>query len=332
MNTITTLSKQSILYLALLVFLLTACQREALPEAIADVPAVTIEATLASPAATWTAVPAVSLEEPTGAPTEPPPATSTPLPTSTLAPASTLASATDTPEATPVPTEAPTNTPPPAPTSPPPPAAPPATAVPPTLPPNPQLGVNLLPNPSFEEGHYNQDGIPELQLPNRWRLEWDAGPTGVGNEAWDVYVRPEIRVLSASFLPPAEHALYIYDGQHTVKIFKGGGAVNFRLLTDVTLDPGTYVIEAKMFADIIERWEDGQKVWAGDPYAAEFRFLVGNGGTVWTTQRFGQVNVHNFTFTIDQSQTIPIGVGLRGRYAIANNGWFMDDFSLRRVQ
>ena len=164
------------------------------------------------------------------------------------------------------------------------------------------------------------------------RLEWDEGPTGVGNAAWDYFVRPEVRVLSTAFLPPEEHGIYIYNGQHTVKAFKGSGAVSFRLLTDITLEPGTYVIEAKMFPDIVEKWENKQKYWSQDPTAAEFRFIVGDGGTVWTPQRYGQVNVHNFTFTIDQTKTIPIGIWLKGKYAIANNGWFIDDLSVRRVE
>lgn len=29
-------------------------------------------------------------------------------------------------------------------------------------------------------------GIPELQLPNGWAFEWDEGPTGFGNQPWDV--------------------------------------------------------------------------------------------------------------------------------------------------
>ncbi len=285
---------------------------------------------------TWTQVPFVAENQPD--PTKPAPPTSTTVPTSTVvAPTDTPeATATDTPE--PTATDVPaTATSPPAPTSPPStpvPTAPPESLPPnePTLPAEPVLGVNLLPNPSFEEGHYNQNGVPELQLPNKWRLEWDEGPTGVGNAAWDYYVRPEVRVLSTAFLPPEEHSLYIYNGQHTVKAFKGAGAVNFRLMTDITLEPGTYVIEAKMFADIVEKWENREKQWAQDPTAAEFRFLVGDGGTVWTGQNFGQVNVHNFTFTIDETRTIPIGIALRGKYAIANNGWFIDDLSVRRVE
>ena len=68
---------------------------------------------------------------------------------------------------------------------------------------------NLLPNPSFEQGWYHQNGIPELQLPNGWRLDYDQGATGYGGEKWDVWVRPETRVLSRAFLPESEHGLYI---------------------------------------------------------------------------------------------------------------------------
>ena len=279
---------------------------------------------------TWTPMP--QDEEDLPEPTVPAPPTNTPIPTSTVS------LPTDTPEPTPTNTAeptatlSPTNTPAPEPTLPPAQAATSPPEAPPTIPPEPVLGANLLPNGSFEEGHYNQNGVPELQLPNGWRLEWVEGPTGFGSEKWDVYVRPEARVLSTAFLPPEEHGLYIYNGQHTVKIFKGQGAVDFRLLTEVTLEPGTYIIEAKMFADVVEKWEDRQKVWPADPTAAEFRFLVGDGGTNWTRQNFGQINVHNWTFTVDRLQTMTVGIGLRGKYAIANNGWFIDDLSLRRIE
>jgi len=331
--------------LSLLIFTLFALAACASP--VAQTPVPTTSETVVEALPTWTAVPV--LIEVTTAPTELPPPTSTSVPTSTAVPPTAVLDDTATPTSEPTATaEAPTATLPPAntavpvattapegpegaaptvqpPTAEPPPAdvAPPAEAV---------LGANLLPNGSFEEGHYLQNGVPELQLPNNWRLEWSEAATGLGNAAWDVYVRPEARVLSTAFLPPEEHALYIYNGQHTVKIFKGSGAVDFHLLTDVTLEPGTYVIEAKMFVDAVEKWENKQKVWPNDPTAAEFRFRVGDGGTTWTPQRAGQVNIHNYTFTIDQTQSIPVGIGLRGRYAIANNGWFIDDLSLRRIE
>ncbi len=338
-------------FIGLLLFL-AACDS---PQADSTAPATEAEQVataverVAAAEATWTPLPIVVNEEPE--PTDPAPPTSTTVPTSTAAAATETPEPTDAPTetaeatATPEPTETaqPVATLPPAPT-----AAPtePAAETSPTAPPpvdqplaeepsaaaEPVLGVNLLPNGSFEEGHYNQDGVPELQLPVKWRLEWSEAPTGLGTEAWDVFVRPEVRVLSTAFLPPEEHPLYIFNGQHTVKAFKGSGAIDFRLLTDVTLEPGTYVFEAKMFADIVDKWENRAKQWAQDPTAAEFRFLVGDGGTVWLPQNYGQVNVHNYTFTIDQTQTIPVGVNMKGKYAIANNGWFIDDLSIRRVE
>lgn len=338
--------KRFLILFILLLLLLAACdsaEGDVIKATATSAQVATLENVAVVPA-TWTPVPVViEVEEPK--PTDPPPPTNTVVPTSTIRPTNTTVAATETAEATatgtaePTVTNAPpTVTPPPAPTSVPPaatetqPTLPPPPPAEPTLAAEPVLGVNLLPNPSFEEGHYNQDGVPELQLPVKWRLEWDEGPTGVGNAAWDYFVRPEVRVLSTAFLPPEEHGIYIYNGQHTVKAFKGSGAVSFRLLTDITLEPGTYVIEAKMFPDIVEKWENKQKYWSQDPTAAEFRFIVGDGGTVWTQQKYGQVNIHNFTFTINETKTIPIGIWLKGKYAIANNGWFIDDLSVRRVE
>lgn len=313
--------------LSLLLFLLAACQtEEPLPTqaVVATVPPATATAeAIAQMPPTWT--PEIIL--PTDTPL-PPPATSTAVPTSTPAP----------PTDTPVPI--PTNTPRPTDTAVPtntavPPTALPATAVPtaiPTISSNPVLGANILPNGSFEQGHYNQNGIPELQLPNGWLLEWDEGPTGFGGNSWDVYVRPETRVLSTAFLPEFEHPLYIWDGSHTVKIFKGSGAISVRLLTDVTLEPGTYVFEINVFPDVVMGYDNKQKIWADDPAAAEVRFIVTGGGTGWIFPAFGTRNTFTHTFTVTEPQTIRVGVGLRGRYALPNNGFFVDNWSLKKVE
>jgi hypothetical protein len=216
-----------------------------------------------------------------------------------------------------------------------PPTSPPATAQPtavPTISSNPVLGGNILPNGSFEEGHYNQNGIPELQLPNGWVFEWDEGATGFGSASWDVYVRPETRVLSKQFLPEYEHSLYIYEGNHTVKMFKGSGAISCRLMTDVSLEPGTYVFEVNVFPDVVMGYSDGQKIWADDPAAAEVRFIVTGGGTGWFFPAFGQRNTFTHTFTVTEAQTVRVGVGLRGRYALPNNGFFLDAWSLKKVE
>jgi hypothetical protein len=91
-------------------------------------------------------------------------------------------------------------------------------------------------------------------------------------------------------------------------------------------------LEVQFFSDVYEDFEDGKKIFATNPDAAETRLIAGGGATNWQTQNYGQKNVVTYTFTLNSAQMIPVGIGLRGRYAIANNGWFLDNFSLRRVQ
>ncbi len=322
------------LLLTLLMFTAVACNTDPELPVVESTPVVVVEvAEIAPPtaAATWTAVPEIVQAPEESAATLPPPATSTPLPTSTVPPA------TNTPEPTPTDeptaTPEPTSTPLPQPTSPPATAAPAQNDPPPAPPAEPaQLGVNLLPNPSFEEGHYNQNGVPELQLPNGWRLEWETGGTGFGDQSWDVYVRPETRVLSGAFLPPEEHPLFIFDGWQTVKIFKGAGAVNTRLIADVDLQPGTYVFEVSLFPDVFEGYANNQKVAPANLDAAQMSLFAGNSGTGWVRHPYLRPYTASHTFTITEPQKVPVGLGLRGVYAIANNGWFIDNLSLRRIE
>ena len=320
-------SRRMALVLLILIMLLAACQSGG------SVPTRAVEA--AVPPATASAE-AIAQMPPTWTPEVVPP-TNTPLPppsTSTAVSTSTPRPPTDTPIPIPTNTPRPTDTAVPTNTAVPP-TAPPATVPPaalPTISANPVLGGNILPNGSFEEGHYNQNGIPELQLPNGWILEWDEGATGFGSNSWDVYVRPETRVLPKAYLPEFEHALYIWDGENTVKIFKGSGAISVRLMRDITLEPGTYVFEINVFPDLVMGFENGQKIWADDPASGEVRFIVTGGGTGWILPAFGRRNTFTHTFTIAETQTIRLGAGLRGRYALSNNGFFIDAWSLKKVE
>lgn len=205
------------------------------------------------------------------------------------------------------------------------------TATPTTAPPAPVPIGNLLPNSSFEGGWYHPGNIPELQIPADWRFEWDEGSTGFGNNPWDVYLRPEVRVLAWEYLPPAEHSLFIFGGNKTVKVFKGSGAVSFKLLTDVTLTPGRYQLEINLFPDLVMAYENGQKVWADDFLAGEVKLQAGASNTGWLYPTFGQKNSLRYTFTISQTQTITVGAAVRGRFALLNNGWFLDEWALYRL-
>lgn len=174
-------------------------------------------------------------------------------------------------------------------------------------------------------------GIPELQLPIGWKFEWDESRTGFGSESWDIYVRPETRVLSTEFLPAAEHSLFIFDGTHTIKAFKGNGAISFKLFQDVYLEPGTYVLEINVYPDMYMDYRDGMKIWADDPLTGQFRFIAPE-ATGWMGTVYGRKNNLVHTFTVNAAGEVPIGAAMRGNHAIMNNGWFLDDWSLRRVE
>jgi hypothetical protein len=232
------------------------------------------------------------------------------------------------PSLTPIPTFTPTSSPTPSATATESPTVP-ATA---NLPPITGEGPNRLPNPSFEEGWYHIDDIPELQVPNGWRLEWDEGHNPLDPDPWNQFVRPESRVLPGEFLPVRERSIFIWDGQYTVKIFKGQGALSYRLLTDVYLDPGSYVLETNIYPDLVLTYTaDGGKIFATDRLAGEVQLLAAGGSSGWQLPRFGQKNTYTYAFAVPDGGVVTVGIAIRGRWAITNNGWFMDDWSLRQL-
>ena len=233
-------------------------------------------------------------------------------PTATLPPTSVP---TLPPTAIPSGTPLPTNTPVPQPTA--------------TLPP---AAGNILPNPGFEGGWYHINGIPELQIPAEWRFVWEEGDNPLDPDPWNKWVRPEVRVLTTDFLPAHEHPIFIWDGTQTVKIFKGTGAISFRLETDMLLAPGRYRLTINVFPDLVVGYEpNGDKIWAPDPLSGEIRLIAGGQGTGWLLPIFGQRNTLTHEFVLTQQQSVTVGAAMRGRWAILNNGWFMDHWSLVRV-
>ncbi|MGD2049171.1 MAG: hypothetical protein PVH03_06730, partial [Chloroflexota bacterium] len=62
--------------------------------------------------------------------------------------------------------------------------------------------------------------------------------------------------------------------------------------------------------------------------SGELRFIVNTEVDNWILPRFGEKNEYSHAFEVTQAQNVRLGVAFRGRWAIANNGWFMDDWSL----
>ena len=302
------------------VFVLAACRPAAVPTA-AEISLPTV-APLAQLPAVGTAVP----------PTATIPATFTPDPLA-LAQATPLGDYAPTPAetATPFPTLTPSQTPSPWPTRTPSATPPPTETL--TSTPAPIREGNYLANGSFEGGWYHSNNRPELQIPHEWLFEWDEGRNTLDPDPWNSFVRPEVRVLNTDFLPASEHETFIWDGEQTVKVFKGEGAISFRLLTDVQLEPGTYLFSIKIYPDLVMDYTpSGAKIWADDVLAGEVQMIADGRAESWMLPTFGQRNVFSTTFTIAEPRTVRVGVGVRGRWAILNNGWFMDDWTLQRVR
>jgi len=323
--------------LLLLFLFISGCTRNDQIELAGEQPPTRI---VQSPSSTPSATTQVQLsvtETATNTPLPPPP-TNTPLPAVTKETSTPITLPTPTPKPTeqPLPTNTPTATqiPPPTETPPPPTLTPlPPTANPTEPPSTPVIqDVNLLPNSSFEEGYYHPNGIPELQVPNSWTLEWDEGFNPLDPDPWNVFVRPESRVLSRAFLPEFEQTLFIWDGNQTVKIFKQTGSLSFRLVTYPVLDAGTYLFQINVFPDMIDGYNpDGSKIWAPDPLSGELQFIVNSPQGSWIYPVFGQRNTFQHYFALPQGGTVRLGVAFRGRWAIENNGWFLDNWSLRPV-
>lgn len=192
------------------------------------------------------------------------------------------------------------------------------------------VGVNLLPNGSFEEDWYFFQGVSEWQLPNGWAMSADEGANNQGSGGR--FFRPEIRLLSRPDLPPAEQNLFVFDGLKTIKAFKGDAPTSFAIFRDVTLQPGSYRMSISYFPDSVYGYDGGVKVYNGDPLSAEARIIVGSGGTNWTGSNIGNQNTLTYDFTIDSAQTIRVGGAFRNRFEQSNNGWFIDNWSLQRIE
>ena len=192
-------------------------------------------------------------------------------------------------------------------------------------------GGNLLPNPSFE-GDWHFYLYNELQVPDGWQLATDEGPNNLEQGAGGLFNRPEVRVVPSKDLPPQEHSLFVLDGDKTVKAFKGGAPTSFSMFTDLALDPGTYRLQIRFVPDTVVGYDNRTKVYSSNPLDAEARIIVGNGGTGWQGTASGQPNTLYYDFSLEQPETVRIGGSFRNRQIMVNNGWFLDDWSLTRLQ
>ncbi|HEY1407850.1 MAG TPA: LysM peptidoglycan-binding domain-containing protein [Promineifilum sp.] len=210
------------------------------------------------------------------------------------------------------------------------PAAPPPAASDPTPVPAP-VSTNLFNNGSFEGSWYFYL-YNELQVPEGWLLATDEGPNTLEPGSGGLFNRPEVRVVGKNQLPESEWDWFIPDGYKAVKVFKGGAPTSFSLFQDVFLQPGTYRMTLRFFPDIVAQYFPGNhREWASDPLSGEVRVIHNSGGTDWSTVTAGQQNSRVYEFTVGQPGAVRLGASFRNRFATANNGWFLDNWTLEKL-
>lgn len=199
-------------------------------------------------------------------------------------------------------------------------------------------GTNLLRNPDFENGHYHWHNVPEITIPNEWDF-WHADFKVAHLPQQDQnFDPPECVVWNINSAPLEERKLFFLSGDYTLKIFKGWGAIWWRLFQKVSgLTPGQrYRFTAPVYPDLVMKYDKG-KVYADDPLAGEVRLSANSGGKETETGfldgakfAFGKYTHFTLDFVAESSEA-EVAVEGRGRWGLINNGWFVDSPRLEAI-
>lgn len=203
-----------------------------------------------------------------------------------------------------------------------------------------QTGPNLLENPGFENGHFSQDGIAQITVPNGWRMHWSNEELIFGGE-WKT-TRPESIVWNIKGAPPGEEFFW-KDGSYTMKIFNSWAPLWAAMSQDVEgLEVGRrYRLTVPIYVDVFADYEGGQKIAPPPEHKGMAKVRLGAGPTgaawrdetainysgFWTGETVNPfymaypVFVHEFTAT---QPNMTVWIEVVSAYPFPNNGFFFD--------
>lgn len=211
---------------------------------------------------------------------------------------------------------------------------------PPPIEDGPHPGVNVLGNAGFDQGHYKWHNVNEITIPVMWDF-WYQADKAMRLESQDQsFDPPECVVWNKRDAPPEEQDLFFLSGDFCLKVFKGWGAIWWRLFQTVVglRMGGKYVFKAPVFPDLVMKYEGSEKMWADDPMAGEIRLYVEGGAvpvsTDWMNGNhfpFGAYTVHQLPF-VAASESVTVVLEGRGRWGLVNNGWMVDSMVLEETE
>jgi hypothetical protein len=198
-------------------------------------------------------------------------------------------------------------------------------------------GNNLLENGDFEGGHFNQDGVPEIAVPEGWDgLWWAAGL----NEAGQSLGRPETIVIPrrVPFLDPPR----IYSGQQAYKIFTYGRAHRAALYQVVEgLEPGERVRGWAWVHSWVGQDPLDPCCSTGDPWGMALRVGIDpTGGTdpeaatvVWSDPAYHRDTFHVVLVETEAlSDRVTLFLGSAAKWGVTHNDVYWDAARLEVVE
>jgi len=182
-------------------------------------------------------------------------------------------------------------------------------------------------NGSFEDGWYHPNGIPELQIPNEFVFAYNTGENPVNSDPGNEFVRPEIRVLPKDQLPPHEQDLFVLDGNYCLKAF--GGAWNASFSQVMTLEPGVYVLNIRVYGDLVMGYDENGKIPAKDPLSGRIRVHIDGKPGNWEFLAPLRWMRYGHTLVISELTDLDVRIEFMLPHAIASNGIFADLWTTR---
>ncbi len=201
-----------------------------------------------------------------------------------------------------------------------------------------QASPNLLTNPGFEGGHYNQDGIAEITVPNGWRMYWLDGVTFSDAYNGLEALRPETVVWNSGGGVPDGEEVFWRDGIYTLKIFKSWAPLYAAMSQDLNgLQVGRrYQLVAPVYTDIYD-WEGrkvpptdathGQVRLGASPVGAGWRDEAAIAYSGWFASTYADYGIFSYEFTATQAD-MTVWIEVKGTYPHSNNGFFIDTVGL----
>lgn len=205
---------------------------------------------------------------------------------------------------------------------------------------------NLLRNWAFCDGSHLQDGIPQIGVPDDWRLDWLDGVPFPGIGAGLTACRPESVVVDIYSVSPADQQeLFHLNGESTRyawKIFKGMAPMYAACSQEVHgLTVGKrYRFTMWTYADIVESYEGG-KHFSSDLWAAEVRAGVSCIAADWDSYiwwgdwhnetngllTFGEYRPIVVEFEAAEPD-VRVWFEMKAKWGLPNNGWWLWGASL----